>query len=571
MIKYISLLLLLLFPGSLFSQLTTYRNNQTLTYEETIDLYKMLDGKYEMGKMLECGITDAGKPLHLFLMNNSKIFTAEELHKKNECIILINNGIHPGEPDGINASLEFTADILSGRIKIPSHVTLAIIPIYNIDGALNRGCCSRANQNGPQEYGFRGNAQNLDLNRDFIKADAENTKSFIKIFREWDPDILVDTHVSDGADYQTVMTLISTQKDKLAPDLSNYMEATFLPALYNKMKEMNVEMCPYVNAWSETPDKGFKGFLETPRFATGYAALFNSFGFVTETHMFKPYPQRVEATYSFLYSIMDLAGKNYQDIKSVRKNAKTDVLSQRAFPLQWEVDTTKVDSIRFKGYEAGTKKSTATGLDRLYYDRSKPYDKYIPYYNTFHVTSAINKPVAYIIPQAWNRVIERLKWNGISMERVSADTTIKVSAYYIRNYSCSNKPYEGHHLKTEVKTEKIMQDIRFFKGDYIIYCNQESNRYIIETLEPQGVDSWFTWGFFDAILQQKEWFSDYIFIDEAEQMLKNNASLKNEFESKKAADPAFAGDSWAMLTWLYQRSLHYEPSHNRYPVYRLEK
>src|SRR5262245_5899279 len=126
--------LLLFISSQAFGQLTTYRLNQTVPYDETIELYKLLDSKYEQAKMIECGMTDAGKPLHLFIINNSKIFNADELHKKDECIILINNGIHPGEPDGINASLEFTADVLSGRIRLPAHVTLAIIPVYNIDG-----------------------------------------------------------------------------------------------------------------------------------------------------------------------------------------------------------------------------------------------------------------------------------------------------------------------------------------------------------------------------------------------------------------------------------------------------
>ncbi len=567
--KHIYILFLLSTLTS-FAQMTTYRNNQSLPYDETIELYKMLDGKYEKAKLIECGLTDVGKPLHLFLLNNNGIFSAEELHKKNECIILINNAIHPGEPDGVNASIEFTADILSGRVKLPPHVTIAIIPVYNIDGSLIRGCCSRANQDGPEQYGFRGNSRNLDLNRDFIKADAENTKSFIKIFREWDPDVFVDTHVSDGADYQYTMTLIDTQKDKLHPEVSNYVQKEFLPSLYQKMKEMNFEMCPYVNAWASTPDKGFNGFLEIPRFATGYAALFHTLSFVTETHMLKPFPKRVEATYSFLYTLTDLAGKNYQQIKSIRKKAKEATINQQEFALQWKVDTTKTDSILFKGYEGLYKKSDVTGTDRLYYDRTKPFEKKVAYNNNFKATVSVIKPKAYILPQAWKEVVERMKWNKIKMEPLTNDTIIYVDAYYITGYKSGSRAYEGHHLNTEIKTEKKKQNIQFFKGDYIINCNQESNRYIVETLEPEGVDSWFAWGFFDAILQQKEWYSDYIFIDEAELMLKNEAKLKKEFDELKNTNPAFAKDSDQMLEWLYKRSKHYELSHNRYPVYRLE-
>ena len=146
-------------------------------------------------------------------------------------------------------------------------MVVCIIPIYNVDGALNRGSFSRANQNGPEEYGFRGNARNLDLNRDFIKCDAENTKSFIKIFREWQPEVFVDTHISDGADYQYTMTVIPTQQSKLHPALTGYVNKDLLPVLHAEMKNKNFEFCPYVETMKQIPDDGISAFLETPRFA----------------------------------------------------------------------------------------------------------------------------------------------------------------------------------------------------------------------------------------------------------------------------------------------------------------
>jgi hypothetical protein len=546
-----------------------YKENKTPTYNEVISAYKTLDAEYVKAKLIEYGPTDCGKHLHLFVISNSGVFNPDQL-RKNNLIYFVNNGIHPGEPDGIDASIVFAEDILSGKIALPLNVVVIILPLYNIDGALNRGCCSRASQNGPEEYGFRANGQNLDLNRDFIKMDATNTISFEKLFREWNPDLFIDTHVSDGADYPYVITLIDTQKDKLNHYLSNYIQGKFLPQLRSKMKEAGFPVSPYVNAWSATPDKGFEGFLETPRYATGYAALFNTPSFVVETHMLKPYYKRVESIYEFLKSSLAIAASDRAEIKQARAKADDEVTTMKNFALQWKADTVHYDSILFNGYEPKYKISNLTGLQRLYYDTTAPYEKYIHFYDNFNVTADADRPEAYIIPQAWSKIIEKMKINKVEMQQFKTDTDIIVSSYYISGYKSAAVAFEGHHLNTEVVTEKRKQQLHFLKGDYIIFCNQSCNRYIVETLEPKGVDSWFTWGFFDAILQQKEWYSDYIFIDEAEKMVEENAGLKNEFEDKKRTEPAFAANQNEMLTWLYRHSKYYEAEHNRYPVYRIE-
>ena len=546
-----------------------YKTNQTVSYKEAMDFYRSKTINNPKCKLVNYGSTDIGKPLELFVISNKQIFDRAKLAEQGAAVILINNGIHPGEPDGIDACIKLTEDILSGKIMLPDNIVLAIIPIYNIDGALNVGCCSRANQNGPIKGGFRGNARNLDLNRDFIKCDSENAKSFTKLYQAWDPDVFVDTHVSDGADYTYTMTLIDSQKDKLSPAISKVMTQNFLPALYDGMKKIGNEMCPYVNVFDGTPEQGMDAFLESPRFATGYAALFHAFPFVTETHMLKPFPKRVEATYDFLKVIIDQTNKFRKEIISARKNAKEEAINASTFPIQWKLDSTKVDSIFFKGYSANYSLSEVTGLKRLSYNHNQPYEKNIPFYSTYFPSKKIEKPSCYIIPQAWKEVIERMNLNGIEMTRLQNDTTLNVEVKYIRDYKTGTRAYEGHYLHSKVVTECDTQQLNYYAGDYLVYTNQWKNRYIIETLEPEATDAFFAWNFFDEILQQKEWFGDYLFEDEALKILNSNPSLMMEFEEKKKSDPAFSKDNWAMLTFVYQHSEWYEISHLRYPVTRL--
>ncbi len=573
MTKYLLFLLFLFIQ--IKGQSQPLQPGKTATYDQCIAFYKQLDEKYEHAKLITCGLTDIGRPLHLFVISNDGDFTPSSIQMKNKRIFLINNGIHPGEPDGIDASMKFADDLLSRKIPdtLLNHVVICIIPVYNIDGALNRGCCSRANQNGPEEYGFRGNAKNLDLNRDFIKCDAENTRSFTKLFREWDPDVFVDTHVSDGADYQYTMTLISTQHNKLNRNLGGYVQIELTPLLFQKMQEKNDEMIPYVNSlnYDDSPEKGITEFLEIPRFSTGYAALYNTIGFVSETHMLKPFDARVKSTYNLLESLLESIDVDYERIGDLRKKAKRDCASQQTFPLQWTLDTTHFELVNFKGYEAKFKTSTVTGQQRMYYDHNAPYGRSIKFFNQYKASVSADKPAMYIIPQAWTEVIDRMKLNKIELARLSKDTTLEAEVYYIENYATSHDPYEGHYLHSKVEIRKETQALKFYKGDYVIHVDDVNNRYIVETLEPQGVDSWFAWGFFDAILQQKEWFSDYVYEEKAEAVLKQNPELKVEFETKQKTDTAFAKNANAQLAYIFQHSPNFEKTYKRYPVARLNK
>ncbi len=544
---------------------------ESATYFEAVDWYKKLDKISAKVLVKEMGMSDAGYPLHLVLVSNDGKFDAAQWHRQNKAVILINNGIHPGEPDGIDASMMLVRDIVNNKIKLPDNVAVAIIPVYNIGGCLNRNSYSRANQNGPVEYGFRGNAQNLDLNRDFTKNDSKEAKAFAQIFHLLDPDILIDNHVSDGADYQHTMTLLTTQYDKLGARLGGWLKNNFEPQLYKGMTEKKWDMVPYVNFETETPDKGMEMFYDPPRYSSGYAALFQTIGFVPETHMLKTFKDRVLSTYALSLTVIEKASINATELIAQRKKARADVVKEKSFPFKWAVDTTKFSFITFKGYEQGFKPSDATGLNRMYYDRSKPFTKQVKFFNVFNASGFIDVPAAYVIPQGWYGVIDLLKLNNIQVQQFKNDTMIDVEAYHIDDYKSLAKPYEKHHKNSAVKLTSLNQKIRFLKGDYIIYLNQPANRYLVEMLEPTDDDSFFAWNFFDAILQQKEGYSDYRWDDLAAQVLKNNPTLKAKLEEKKKTDEKFAINSSAQLDFIYKNSPYYEPGHNRYPVYRINR
>jgi Zinc carboxypeptidase len=555
-----------------FAQQTVFEKSNgtaSATYFEIIDFYKKMDAASDIISLEAVGESDAGYPLHLVKISSDKSFDAKKWQSQNKVVILINNGIHPGEPDGIDASMMLVRDIKDKKIILPNNVVLAIIPVYNIGGCLNRNTSSRVNQDGPIAYGFRGNAQNLDLNRDFTKNDSKESKTFAQIFHALKPAILLDNHVSDGADFQHTMTLITTQYDKLGTPLVDVIK-TFEKDLYAGMKTKNWDMIPYVEFDNANLQKGITMFYETPRYSSGYAALFGTLSFISETHMLKPFKQRVTATYDLMKVFIEKASANATSIIEARKNAAKQKINQTEFPLKWIADEkTETNKISFSGYEQDSTMSEATGLQKMFYNHNKPYTKEIIFYNKYNATNIIKKPKAYIIPIGWGDVIYRLKLNGVKLKSIQNDTTIFVEFYKIESYKSRVNPYEKHHGNYAVKVSGKKDSIHFLKGDYIIYTNQESNRYIVEVLEPTGDDSFFAWNFFDAILQQKEGYSDYRWEDVAAKYLKSNSILKEKLESKKIADPAFAKDSRAILDFIYKNSPYYEPAHMRYPVYKV--
>ncbi|WP_179005338.1 M14 family metallopeptidase [Winogradskyella forsetii] len=551
---------------------TTFEKSEgleTATYQETIDFYHGLADTYSEISIQAIGETDSGKPLHIVTLNMKGSGADFENLRQNNRILFINNGIHPGESDGIDATMLLFRDIVKGNIEAPKNTVLVTIPIYNVGGSLNRNSTTRTNQNGPKEYGFRGNARNYDLNRDFIKSDTKNARTFAKIFHLVQPDVFIDNHVSNGADYQYTLTHLFTQHNKLGGALGHFMQSKMMPSLEQKLEAKSWDITPYVNVFNRTPDRGFTQFLDTPRYSTGYTTLFNTLGMMVETHMLKPYKQRVKGTYELMKSMIEITEEHGDKIAQLRKEQAGIWSAGKRYPLTWSVDTTKSSNLKFKGYEGEMIPSEFTGAKRLKYDRSKPFTKDVSYKNYFKATDSVNIPKAYVIPQGWHNVLDLLRLNNVKLTEFTNDTTLTVESYKIGAYETRTSPYEGHypHYDTTINTSE--ENITFRKGDYLISTDQKAVRYLLETLEPKAPDSFFNWNFFDTILQQKEGFSPYVWEDKAEQLLKDNPKLQIEYNVKISYDEDFANNWYAQLDWLHKQSKHYETAHLQYPLYRI--
>lgn len=569
---------IVLLLGSLFAACASvgqwrFEGDSTLTWEQAVARYQALDERHQGARLFEIGADDDGSPIHLFVIGDGSGSTPDSIRSAGKSILWVTNGIHPGEPDGIDASVLLAQALLESDqyLGLLAKTAVCIVPVYNVSGAKQRSATSRANQNGPAEYGFRGNARNLDLNRDFVKMDARNTWGMVEALRDWDPDVYLETHVSNGADHQYVMELLTTQKDRLSGGLSAFMTRIMVPELYAWMERRGIPMCPYFETRGAVPEDGLYGFYDGPRYGSGLNALFDRIAILSESHMLKPYAERVNATFQLMLATLAVMDAHGDELLRRRAEARRFTASMTELGMNWRLDSMAWTELAWKGYQARRVASAVSGLERVIYDHDRPTDTMVPWNDTYRASLVKRKPAGYIVPAAWREVVARLKANGVPMRELLRDSLLRVEQDSIAGFATVRSPYEGRYLHHGIRTRPVEQPFTVAKGSWLLPMGHPTDRYVMEVLEPDGEDSFFAWGFFDSVLQQKEWFSDYVFEDIAAELLRKDATLGQELDARRATDPAFAADAWAQLYFIYQRSPYFEPGFRRYPVLRLAR
>ncbi|MBT5932001.1 MAG: hypothetical protein HOH34_01550 [Flavobacteriales bacterium] len=550
-----------------FSQYEIH-SNETPSYPELIEILTNLADSSDVIELFNMGSSDYGLPIYLCMVNGSRDSLSTFKKARKETTILFNNAIHPGEPDGINAMLIWLKQVSVNPevlIKLP---VIAFIPAYNIGGMMNRSGNSRVNQNGPLEYGFRGNAQNLDLNRDFIKMDSKNAFTFTRIFHAIDPDIFVDNHVSNGADYQYTLTYIANLEDRMSPSIKKITHESLLPNLKKALKtNYQIDLFPYVDLIGKTPEQGITSFNDLPRYSMGYASLFHSIGFTVETHMLKPFPSRVRATYAFMDEIIKWTATHKVLIEKARNQARDYTSSNSYLLSNYNRVEESHDSILFLGYEHSFPKNKITGLKRLKYDTTAPYKRHIPLMNAFRPLDTISIPEMYFVGRQEKDVIKRLKANKVEMTKIKKDTVMNLGVFRVIEFESSTKPYEGHFQLKNPSIEKDNQLVNLKRGDCVISAKQKNALFIHSVLQPEAEDSYLVWNFFDSYLQQKEYFSSYVFVDKIEEILKGNPTLKKKYKAKLKEDEEFRSSEWNQLYFIYKNSPYFEPTFSVLPIY----
>ena len=524
------------------------------------------------------GVSPEGRDLMLVVAASGGEFTPQAARASGKTILLVQSGIHAGEIEGKDAALMLLRD-LSIKRKYPhllDDTILVWLPIFNVDGHEHSSPHNRINQNGPAEMGFRATAQNLNLNRDYVKADAPEMRDWLALFDAWQPDLFIDVHTTDGADYQYDLTWYMEQWGPLHHAVQAWQTTAFERDILPTFEKKGHLAAPYLDLVDHRDiTKGIANFGSGPRFSTGYVALRNRAALLVETHMLKSYAVRVRATYDFVLATLERLARDDGALHKAIAQADADTIARGkagGASLAVAFETSK-QSVPFtlKGYAFSQTPSAVSGDTWVQYDPRTPKTYVIPNHRDLVPTQTVTLPAAYLVPAGWPQIADKLREHGIAFARVEHPLHLNVERYQLASPQWKQAPFEGHHMLADFaqKPESVAMD--FASGAILVPLDQPLANVAVNLLEPRAADSLLRWGFLDAIFEQKESPDARVAEKLARDMLAKDPSLKSEFEARLASDADFAKSPEARLAFFYDRSPWYSTQRiGQYPVVRLD-
>ncbi len=583
MIQKITALIILLanlIPSNINSDWQTYYENsdfkETPRYEETLKFSERLAEASPMIHYKNIGKSLQGRDIPMLILDSDGHSTPDQVRDNDKAVLMIMASIHSGEPVGKDAGLMLLRDIAikQKHFDLLDNLTIVFLPIFNVDGHERFGPYNRINQKGPKETGWRTNAVNLNLNRDFLKVDAVEMEHFIELFNQWMPEFFIDSHSTNGADYQYTMTYALEILGNMEPNLSDWAQRTYLSQVEDLMEDDGWPIFPYVSfrTWND-PTSGIYRRVFDPMYSTGYVTQRNRIGLLLETHMLKPYHKRVDATYKMILNTMKILSEEHKTlielVNQADKKTKKQSFRDESFPLQFQPsqDSTMIE---FKGVEFTKKESELTGGDWYIYHPDKPKKYTLPLFKEQEVVQSANLPEAYIIPVQWAEAIEKLKLHNVEITRLEKPIKIEVETYRFDDPELSSRVNEGRQTLQDASYTAYKETKEFPAGSAVIDMNQEIARLIAYALEPKAPGSFAYWGFFNNIFQRTEYFESYSMEEIARKMLEEDPELKERFEHKMKTDEEFAqAGQRAILEWFYKQTPYYDEKYKVYPVKRI--
>jgi hypothetical protein len=556
------------------AELTDYR--ETPSYDDTVAYARRLAHASPAIDYEGFGQSGEGRELPLLIASETGAFTPEVARAQQKAVVLIQACIHAGEPDGKDAGFALLRDIAitKSAAGILNNVVLLFIPIYNTDGHERSSPYNRINQNGPTQMGWRATSTYQNLNRDYMKADTPETRAWLRLWNEWQPDLFIDCHVTDGADYRCNITYHHEHHLGVDSDVVQWERDVF----GGKVAPVTEAAGNVISWYLEFIDNrdltlGTRDFNGSPRFSTGYAPARNRPGILIETHMLKDYRSRVIGTYDFLRAALTEVNRDHERLRTLVREADERIVSAgktfdptRTYPLDFEL-TEDVTPFDLKAFQYETEESDISGDLRVVYGR-EPLDLTVPMYQTFRVRKAVAPPLSYVVPVQWTSVIDVLKAHGLEMKTLALPASIEVESYRFTNVAWPSGPFEGRHMP-RFDVERTSETRVFPAGSVIVPLAQPAGRVILNLLEPEAPDALVRWGFFNAIFEEKEYAEHYILETLAREMMARDPALQQEFEHLLVLDEEFATSPSERLRFFYRRSPYWDPQMNLYPVGRI--
>ncbi|KQR18230.1 MULTISPECIES: M14 family metallopeptidase [Xanthomonas] len=575
----LSLLLLTCAPVALAAEpLTTQAERSgfvhTGRYDEVIALCDAFAQRYPQAvRCVEFGTTPEGRPMKALIASTSGALDAASAAQRKLPVVLIQGGIHAGEIDGKDAGFLALRQLLDGKAGkgVLDTLVWVFVPVFNVDGHERFGAWNRPNQRGPEQMGWRVTAQNLNLNRDYVKADAPEMQAMLRLVQQWDPLMYVDLHVTDGAKFEHD---VSVQVEPVhAGDTTLQRDGTrWRDAVLGDLAKQGSLPLPYYPSFvhEDDPSSGFADDVSPPRFSHGYFLLRNRFGMLVETHSWKDYPTRVRVTRNAIVSVLQQAAKhgNAWRADALAADQRASQLAGMPEPLRFAAGPA-ARTVAFRGYAYTRTPSPISGALMTRYDESKPQIWKVPLRDQIKPDLVVDAPRGgYLVPAAQAAfVAEKLRLHGIDFRTVASAAEHPVQTFRADTANFAARSNEGHQT-LEVGGQWRDETRNVPAGALFVPIAQPKARLLMAMLEPQAPDSLLQWGFFNTAFERKEYMEAYVAEDVARDMLANDAALKAQFDQRIASDPEFANSPQARLEFFAKRHSSWDERYQLYPVLR---
>ncbi|HYX38204.1 MAG TPA: M14 family metallopeptidase [Oligoflexus sp.] len=512
------------------------------------------------------GTTPEGRPMLSLVIGDTK--------KRDRPVILFQGGIHAGEIDGKDAGFLFIREVLEGK-RLPGilqKATLVFVPVFNVDGHERFGKNNRPNQVGPEEMGWRTTAQNYNLNRDYLKADAPEMRAMHELLNRWDPLVYVDLHVTDGAQFQHDIAVM-VEPTLAGPEPLKTAGVALRDQIMIDLAQFGHKPLWFYPSFEEDddPTSGIAARPQPPRFSNGYWGLRNRFGILVETHSWRDYAHRCRATVASLDSIVKATAANGKAWRAAAEAADREMsqLAGKTAILSYK-NSDKVENFDFLGYRYVRRDSPVSGQLMTVYDPTQPEVWKMPLKKEVVPGQQVAAPASgYVVPVAYRNLVEpRLKSHALQYQVLNQSQDVTASVYQITDVKLASSSYESHQ-RAEYKGKWSQAQEKINAGSLWVPIAQPGAILLMQLLEPESPDSFLTWGYMNEVFERKEYMEPYVAESVAQEMLKDPA-VKQEFEKKLADDPAFAKSPQARLDFFYRRHPSYDERMNRYPILRLE-
>jgi hypothetical protein len=548
---------------------------ETVTYEECIAFSKQLADQSPLIHFQIIGKSPQKRDIPMLIIDKDGFIQPSDIRNAGRIVLMVQAGIHAGEPDGTDAMFLLLRDMVYEKknLELIDAVSILFIPSFNVEGLSRWSRFNRINQNGPEEMGWRTNSINLNLNRDYMKAESPEMQAWLQIFNQFLPDFFIDCHTTDGADYQYDATYALETMGNMDEDITQWVTNVYEPFLLENMEQIKSPVFPYVTFknWHD-PRSGLIRSVGTPMISQGYTALQNRVGLLIETHMLKPYKPRVFATYNMILNTLKLLHTEAGKLQNLNAGADIKMMSRKFVPktmaVKYKVDFTDTTKVEFLGKSYKTVKSDLTGGDWFQYSKTDT-TFLLDLFEKSNPEKTVDLPLAYVIPVEWQAVQQIMLHHGFQNFITSKPYEIEVETYRFSKQVWSQNSFEGHQMLNSFDQKTIQAKIKLEPGAMIVPVSQRALKVLVYLLEPEADNSLVSWGYFNSVMERKEYAETYVMEKMAREMIQQNPGLLQEFEEWKNQNPEAAKNQWLQTTWFFERTPFRDQKKDVYPVGRI--